>query len=58
MEGAEWAAVQGGRKLFETVRPKLFVEIGPDTEALVTEYLANLDYSISKRGSNLIANPN
>ncbi|MEX0372772.1 FkbM family methyltransferase [Spiribacter roseus] len=58
VEGAEWAVLQGAPKLLETVRPKLFVEVGVETERLVTDYLAKLDYSISKRGSNLIANPN
>ena len=57
VEGAEWAVLQGAPKLLETVRPKLFVEVGAETERLVTDYLAKLDYSIFKRGSNLMANP-
>ena len=58
MEGAEYAVLKGAPELLETARPKLFVEVGAETERLVTDYLAKLDYSISKRGSNLIANPN
>lgn len=57
VEGAEWAVLQGGRKILATARPKLFVEVGPDTEDLVTGYLESLGYALSKHGSNLIADP-
>ncbi|MEO2033952.1 MAG: FkbM family methyltransferase [Planctomycetaceae bacterium] len=46
VEGAEQLVLEGGRKLFEQYRPRLYVEVGPQQFTGVTAILRSLDYQV------------
>jgi FkbM family methyltransferase len=46
VEGAEMEVLRGAKRLFETVRPIVFCEVIPSSEAMVTRFLEAHDYRI------------
>ena len=46
VEGAELEVLNGGRRLFETVRPVVLCEVIPSSERAVTRFLESRDYQI------------
>jgi FkbM family methyltransferase len=46
IEGAEALAAEGGKRLFETVRPTAYIECSPSNSPRMTEFFKNLGYSL------------
>jgi FkbM family methyltransferase len=48
VEGCEWRVIQGGRKVFESVRPNLFAEISSDVVTIQKcwDFFTALDYKL------------
>lgn len=46
VEGAEWAVLQGGKKMIESFRPIIAIEVGKNTSSDVSKFLLAQDYEL------------